>query len=464
MVKRARSLLAGGASAALIVIAGATSMVTAASGTRTISLYNIHTKETASIVYKKDGKYVEAGLEQVNHLLRDHRRNEATKMDPELIDLIWEIHQELGSKEPIHIISGYRSRATNEQLRKTVGGQASESRHILGKAVDVHFPDVPVKNLRYSALIRERGGVGYYPTSAIPFVHVDTDRVRSWPRLPRAELALLFPSGSTRHAAADGGHITKDDVRQAESRHPELAAQIAEFRTTRGVTPTAVAQVPAPRPAAQPARAPEPRLVEAPKQVALAVPNEADRASLTDLIEKNAGPRLVREPAPAQRPAKPKLASLTGGPIPSPGLVEQPSAKQPQRVAAVDPARDAAPLTDAGRFGWGTGWVSAPAYDEEHPEELSYRTFPIAPYLTDSANQPLMHELLPHDVAKTVEFIDQATSQVPLRFRPGEQTAGLMWSQQFTGEAVGIEKLRAAQATMPASPIQARPVRTSEKK
>ena len=29
-------------------------------------------------------------------------------MDPDLIDLVWEIHSELGSREPIHIISGYR--------------------------------------------------------------------------------------------------------------------------------------------------------------------------------------------------------------------------------------------------------------------------------------------------------------------------------------------------------------------
>ena len=44
-----------------------------------------------------------------------------------------------------------------------------------------HFPDMPMKQLRYSAAIRERGGIGYYPTSAIPFVHVDTG--------PRARLA-----------------------------------------------------------------------------------------------------------------------------------------------------------------------------------------------------------------------------------------------------------------------------------
>ena len=108
MVIRARGLLAGVASAALLAVVGSPEIVSASGGTRTISLYNIHTQETVSVVYKKDGKYVDAGLEKVNHILRDHRRNETTKMDPELVDLLWEMHSELGSKEPIHVISGYR--------------------------------------------------------------------------------------------------------------------------------------------------------------------------------------------------------------------------------------------------------------------------------------------------------------------------------------------------------------------
>src|SRR5262249_24934359 len=155
------------------------------------------------------------------------RLDETTNMDPDLIDLVWEIHNELGSTEPIHIISGYRSRATNDNLSRTVGGQARESRHILGQAMDVYFPGVSLRTLRYSALIRERGGVGYYPTSAIPFVHIDTDRVRAWPRLPRAELALLFPGGHTQHVADDGGSITKADVRLAQAANGELARQLA---------------------------------------------------------------------------------------------------------------------------------------------------------------------------------------------------------------------------------------------
>ena len=147
-------------------------------------------------------------------------------------------------------------------LRRTVGGQASQSRHILGKAMDVTFPDVPVKKLRYSALIRERGGVGYYPTSATPFVHIDTDRVRAWPRLPRMELALLFPNGRTQHVPDDGGPITPEDVRRARAANSELAQQIAELHELRA-HPKAPIQVASLAPSLPQLLMP-PRLVERP--------------------------------------------------------------------------------------------------------------------------------------------------------------------------------------------------------
>ena len=216
-----------------MLLLGPSSLTADATRDRTISLYSVNTKETLTVQYMKNGKHIPEAMQKINWILRDWRRDEPTEMDPDLIDLAWEVHTELGSAEPIHIISGYRSRATNDMLRRTVGGQASESRHILGKAMDVHFPDVPVKKLRYSALIRERGGVGYYPTSATPFVHLDTDRVRAWPRLPRAELALLFPNGRTQHQPSDGGPITPEDVRRARAGNSEVAQQIAEFQQQR---------------------------------------------------------------------------------------------------------------------------------------------------------------------------------------------------------------------------------------
>ena len=162
---------------------------------RTLSLFNIHTKESLTVTFKTDGRYDADALKQLNHFMRDWRRNESREMDPELIDLIWTLHAQLGSKEPVKLISAYRSATTNNKLRRKGGGQAKNSQHIQGKAADIQFPDVPVKTLRNSALIQEWGGVGYYPTSGVPFVHVDTGRVRMWPRIARLELAALFPRG-----------------------------------------------------------------------------------------------------------------------------------------------------------------------------------------------------------------------------------------------------------------------------
>lgn len=185
---------------------------------RTLAMYHIHTKETVRITFKRDGKYIPEGLRQINHFMRDWRRDMEIKMDPALIDLIWELHEELGSKAPVHVICGYRSAATNEMLRRTSGGQAKQSRHITGQAADLMFPDVPLKQLRYSALVRERGGVGFYPRSGVPFVHVDTGNVRHWPRMPRMELAVLFPKGHSLHVPEDGRPLTPSDSRIALAR------------------------------------------------------------------------------------------------------------------------------------------------------------------------------------------------------------------------------------------------------
>ena len=73
--------------------------------TRTLSIYNIHTKETITVTYKRDGKYDDAALARLNTFMRDWRANKETKMDPELIDHIWILHKELGSQRtrPSHL-------------------------------------------------------------------------------------------------------------------------------------------------------------------------------------------------------------------------------------------------------------------------------------------------------------------------------------------------------------------------
>lgn len=172
--------------------------------TRSLKLYYIHTKEKADIVYKKNGRYVAGGLSKINRFLRDWRRNEPTKMDPELLDLVWEAYRATGSREYIHVVSAYRSPATNQMLRNTRGGQAKKSQHMLGKAMDFYIPGVPVKKLREIGFKIGGGGVGYYPRSGVPFVHLDTGSVRAWPRMSRSELTSLFPRGGTLHLPPDG--------------------------------------------------------------------------------------------------------------------------------------------------------------------------------------------------------------------------------------------------------------------
>ncbi|HEX2147904.1 MAG TPA: DUF882 domain-containing protein, partial [Pseudorhizobium sp.] len=176
----------------------------AAAETRSLKLYFIHTRERAEIVFKRNGRYDQKGLQQINQFLRDWRRNEPTKMDPRLFDLVWEVYRRSGAKDYIHVVSAYRSPATNGALRSRSKGVAKNSQHMLGKAMDFYIPGVKLATLRALAMQMQVGGVGYYPTSGSPFVHLDVGGVRAWPRMSRQELVKLFPNGNTVHLPADG--------------------------------------------------------------------------------------------------------------------------------------------------------------------------------------------------------------------------------------------------------------------
>jgi uncharacterized protein YcbK (DUF882 family) len=172
--------------------------------TRTISLHHVHTNEDLTITFKRNGEYDEAALQKINWILRDWRKNQAIKMDPEEIDLLWEVYRDVGAKESIHIICGYRSPETNNMLRSRSKGVAKFSQHTLGKAIDFYIPGIPLDVLRAAAMKAQGGGVGFYPTSGSPFVHVDVGNVRAWPRMTREQLVRLFPDGRTVHLPTDG--------------------------------------------------------------------------------------------------------------------------------------------------------------------------------------------------------------------------------------------------------------------
>ncbi|PWV97236.1 uncharacterized protein YcbK (DUF882 family) [Hoeflea marina] len=193
----------------MLLLAGLTTIGTVTVGsamaeTRSLKLYYLHTKEKAEIVYKRNGRYDQAGLQKLNRFLRDWRRNEPTKMDPRLFDLLWETYRQSGARGYINVVSAYRSPATNDMLRRTRGGQAKKSQHMLGKAMDFYIPGVKLSRIREIGMKLQGGGVGYYPKSGSPFVHLDVGGVRAWPRMSRDELVRLFPNGKTMHLPPDG--------------------------------------------------------------------------------------------------------------------------------------------------------------------------------------------------------------------------------------------------------------------
>lgn len=346
----------------------------AAAETRTLSFVHTHTGETATITFKRNGAYDAEGLRQANHFLRDWRRNVPTEMNPRLLDLIWQVYRDVGATQPIHLVSGFRSPATNNMLRSRSSGVARESQHTRGNAMDFFIPGVPVSRLREHAIIREQGGVGFYPGSN--FVHLDVGRVRAWPRLSRDHLARLFPNGETAHLPADGrplpGHATAlarlrrdadggtltafagDAARRDTGRHeaaPDPTGRsIIDMMFGEEDTP-APARRRAPRPAraietaaTQAAPAPERRVPPTP--VPLARPSLPEPDEAEDAI-----------PLPLPRPAQ--LAALGSMPVAIP-----PPAPLPRMMVRIESWRER-PTLVAGLLGRVDGVaLTAPGADE----------------------------------------------------------------------------------------------------
>ena len=214
------------AASALLTLASVPTQDAAAFGeTRTLSFLHTHTQERLTVTFRRNGRFDEQALSQLNWFLRDWRVEKPAQMDPRLFDILWEIYQESGSSQPINIISAYRSPETNSALRRRSSGVADNSQHMLGKAMDIRLPDVETGRLRAIAMKKQYGGVGYYPSSA--FVHVDTGSVRAWPRMTQQQLVQLFPDGKTLHLPSNGKPLPGYELAKAEvlSRNAALATQ-----------------------------------------------------------------------------------------------------------------------------------------------------------------------------------------------------------------------------------------------
>ena len=145
---------------------------------RRLRFVHTHTGETLTAEYFDGSAYSPACLGAVQHLLRDFRTGDAHWIDPQLLDVLYELQTLADRDSTFEVICGYRSPATNAMLHRNSSGVAEHSQHLLGKAIDIRLSGYPTRRLGEYARSLARGGVGFYAAS--DFIHVDTGPVRHW--------------------------------------------------------------------------------------------------------------------------------------------------------------------------------------------------------------------------------------------------------------------------------------------
>ena len=283
--------------------------------TRTLSFHHLHTGEDITVTFKRNGRYDEAALKKLDWFMRDWRKEQEIHMDPHLFDLLWEAYREVGATQPIDVVCGYRSPETNSMLRARSSGVAQFSQHTNGQAMDFFIPGVPLEKIREVGLQLQRGGVGFYPTSGSPFVHMDTGTIRHWPRMTHDQLAKVFPDGRTVHIPSDGqplrGYaIALADVERRGGKPSEMSLEAAREA---GVMTASID-----RPAGQPKRSLLARLFGSAKDPDEISEQPAPKHARTPMVVASLSPpkpspvtveRIV--PMPTARPKPVAVAEIT---------------------------------------------------------------------------------------------------------------------------------------------------------
>ncbi|MFP1871324.1 DUF882 domain-containing protein [Lonsdalea quercina] len=175
---RRKWLTLGGAALGIVLLPGQSLASLSTARPRILTLNNLNTGERLKAEFFDGRRYIKEELTRLDYFFRDYRANKIKSIDPQLFDQLYRLQVMLGNNKPVQLISGYRSRGTNEDLRSHSRGVAKQSYHTQGKAMDFHIEGVQLANIRKAAVKMRAGGVGYYPRSN--FVHIDTGPARTW--------------------------------------------------------------------------------------------------------------------------------------------------------------------------------------------------------------------------------------------------------------------------------------------
>lgn len=408
----------GLAAVLLLAAAGSVHNAAALNETKTLSFHHTHSGEDLTVTFKRDGRYDEAALKQLNHFLRDWRTQDETVMDRHLFDILWEVYRDVDGKQPIQIISSYRSPATNAMLRRRSSGVARFSQHMLGHAMDFYIPNVPLEQIRFAGLRLQRGGVGFYPTSGSPFVHLDTGSIRHWPRMTHDQLARVFPDGRTVHVPTDGTplkgyELAKADIERRGNEDdsggkPSFFAALFKGKSAPAVTSSDEDDEGAPATSAKPVA---PTLVAAAAKPADPVPTPRAKPQIAAALQlASADAQLVAPPKPKPAPVADKPAKSADAKLETPadiinarGFWDAPATPQqatPAQVAALKTRQALAAATDPQP----TASVSSAAY-----QALAYAPASASP--VDRANVVAASAPIPRSARPTAasRSVAQAT-------------------------------------------------------
>ena len=144
-----------------------------------LNLINANTKDEVTFHFGKNHRLRSQEVFKLNHFLKDWRTNEIKKFDAIVLNDFLKICSLCSGKSDalkVSVHSGFRSKETNEYLRRKSHKVARNSMHILGKAIDFSVPGMSAQHLTKIVKANTKGGVGSYPT----FVHLDSGPQRSW--------------------------------------------------------------------------------------------------------------------------------------------------------------------------------------------------------------------------------------------------------------------------------------------
>jgi uncharacterized protein YcbK (DUF882 family) len=152
---------------------------------RTLSVTRPQSGERARLLYWKDGEVIDSAYQELCHLLRDVNGRATAPIDPKLLEMLWGTQAFIaryGMEQPLEILSGYRTPASNARLQEQGIPAARKSLHMSGKAADIRIASLTEEVL--GGLIRSfgQGGVGYYYRSGPKggWIHADTGLNRTW--------------------------------------------------------------------------------------------------------------------------------------------------------------------------------------------------------------------------------------------------------------------------------------------